>query len=44
MALTGRFTGHHALRYRLHLDRIRLFVDAVAGLEAQIAASAAPII
>jgi hypothetical protein len=44
MALTGRFTGHHALRCWLHLDRIRLFVDAVVGLEAQIAAGAAPII
>ena len=30
MALTGRFTGHHALMCRLHLDRIKIFDDAVA--------------
>jgi transposase len=42
MALTGRFTGHHALLCRLHRDRITLFGDAVAGLEAQIAGQAAP--
>ena len=42
MALTGRFTDHHALLCRLHRDRITLFDEAVAGLEAQIAAKAAP--
>jgi transposase len=42
MALAGRFTDHHALVCRLHRDRIRLFDDAVAGLEAQITARAAP--
>ena len=29
MALAGRFTGHHALLCRLHLDRIAVFDDAV---------------
>jgi transposase len=38
MALTGRFTAHHALMCRLHLDRVKLFDDAVAGLDATIAA------
>jgi transposase len=42
MALAGRFTGHHALLCRLHRDRIQLLDEAVAGLEAQIAAKAAP--
>jgi len=42
MALAGRFTDHHALLCRLHRDRITLFDEAVAGLEAQIAAKAAP--
>ncbi len=37
MALTGRSTGHHALMCRLHLDRIKLFTDAVADLDAKIA-------
>jgi transposase len=41
MALTGRFTEHHALLCRLHLDRIQLLEDAAAGLQAQIAARAA---
>ena len=36
MALTGRFTGHHALMCRLHLDRIAVFNTAVAGLQDQI--------
>jgi transposase len=36
-ALTGRFTDHHAVLCRLHLDRIALFGTAVAGLEAKIA-------
>ena len=36
MALEGRFTGHHALMCRLHLDRITVFDDAVAGLDATI--------
>jgi transposase len=42
MALAGRFTGHHALLCRLHRDRIKVLDEAVAGLEAQIAAKAAP--
>jgi transposase len=37
MALAGRFTGHHAMMCRLHLDRITMFDDAVAGLDARIA-------
>jgi transposase len=37
MALTGRFTGHHAMMCRLHLDRIRVFDEAVADLNARIA-------
>jgi len=41
-ALAGRFTDHHALLCRLHLDRIAIFDTAVAGLEGQIAAKAAP--
>ena len=41
-ALAGRFTGHHALMCRLHLDRIAVFTTAVAGLEDQITAKAAP--
>src|SRR5215510_5569619 len=41
MALAGRFTEHHALLCRLHLDRIAVFDTAVAGLEDQIAAKAA---
>jgi transposase len=36
MALAGRFTGHHAVMCRLHLDRIRLFDEAVADLDARI--------
>jgi transposase len=42
MALAGRFTDHHALLCRLHLDRIAVFGTAVAGLEQQITAKAAP--
>jgi transposase len=41
-ALTGRFTDHHAVLCRLHLDRIALFNAAVDGLEARIAVKAAP--
>jgi transposase len=41
MALAGRFTGHHALLCRLHLDRIKVFDDAVDGLEDRIAGKAA---
>jgi transposase len=41
MALTGRFTDHHALLCRLHLDRIAVFDDAVDGLDKQIAGKAA---
>ncbi len=40
-ALTGRFTEHHALLCRLHLDRIATFDAAVAGLEDKIALRAA---
>jgi hypothetical protein len=36
MALEGRFTGHHALMCRLHLDRISMFDAAVAGVDAAI--------
>ena len=42
MALTGRFTDHHAMLCRLHLDRIALFDTAVAGLEAKIAVKVTP--
>ena len=42
MALAGRFTGHHALMCRLHLDRVAVFNTAVAGLQEQITARAAP--
>jgi transposase len=41
-ALAGRFTSHHALMCRLHLDRIAVFNTAVGGLEDQITAKAAP--
>ena len=41
MALTGRFTGHHATLCRLHLDRIKVLGDAVDGLDDRIAAGAA---
>ncbi len=41
MALTGRFTQHHALLCRLHRDRIAVFDDAVAGLDERIAPKAA---
>ena len=41
MALTGRFTGHHALLCRLHRDRIKVLDEAVAGLDRRIAAGAA---
>jgi transposase len=37
MALTGRFTDHHALMCRLHLDRIKIFDAAVADLDSRIA-------
>jgi transposase len=40
MALTGRFTGHHALLCRLHRDRIAVFDEAIAGLDEQIAGRA----
>ena len=42
MALEGRFTGHHAMMCQLHLDAIRGYDAAVAGLDARIAAAAAP--
>jgi hypothetical protein len=41
MALEGRFTDHHALMCRLHLDRITALDAAVADLQARIAATAA---
>ena len=41
MALAGRFTGHHAMLCRLHLDRIKVFDDAVDGLDGRIAAGTA---
>ena len=42
MALAGRFTDHHALMSRLHLDRIQaLLGEAVAGLDGHIAPLAA---
>ena len=41
MALTGRFTGHHALLCRLHQHRIEVLDEAVAGLDGRIAAGAA---
>jgi len=41
-ALAGRFTDHHAMLCRLHLDRIALFDTAVAGLEAKIAVKVTP--
>jgi transposase len=41
MALTGRFTGHHALLCRLHQDRIADFDAAVAGLDERIAGKVA---
>jgi transposase len=37
VALTGRFTDHHALMCRLHRDRITIFDDAVKDLDAKIA-------
>jgi transposase len=37
MALAGRFTDHHAMMCRLHLDRIGALGEAVAGLDEQIA-------
>jgi len=37
MALAGRFTDHHAVMCRLHLDRIKVLGEAVAGLDATIA-------
>jgi transposase len=37
MALAGRFTDHHALMCRLHVDRIRLLDEAVADLDIKIA-------
>jgi transposase len=36
MALAGRFTGHHALMCRLHLDRIGMFDAAVKDLDGTI--------
>jgi transposase len=41
-ALVGRFTDHHALLCRLHLDRIATFDTAIAGLEDKIALKASP--
>jgi transposase len=41
-ALTGRFTDHHAMLCRLHLDRTALFNQAVTRLEQKIAVKASP--
>ena len=41
MALAGRFTEHHALLCRLHLDRIAVFDDGVDGLDKRITGKAA---
>jgi len=41
MALTGRFTEHHALMCRLHLDQIGGLGRQIAGLDEQIAARTA---
>src|SRR5213592_4338661 len=41
MALTGRFTEHHALLCRLHRDRIAVLDAAVADLDERIAGKAA---
>ena len=43
MALAGRFTDHHALMCRLHLDRITIFDDAVKDLDAKIAPLGGPL-
>jgi transposase len=40
MALTARFTGHHAMMCRLHRDQIKLADHAVARLDGQIAGMA----
>jgi len=40
MALTARFTDHHAMLCRLHRDQIKLADHAIAGLDGQIAARA----
>jgi len=40
MALTARFTDHHAMLCRLHRDQIKLADHAIAGLDAQIAGRA----
>jgi transposase len=42
LALEGRFTDHHAMMCRLHLDAIALHDAGIAGLDARIAARAAP--
>ena len=42
MALEGRFTDHHALMCRLHLDRIKIHDAAVEDLDKRIKARAAP--
>jgi len=42
MALAGRFTGHHAMLCRLHMDRLAVFDTAVSGLDERITARAVP--
>jgi len=42
MALAGRFTEHHAMLCRLHLDRLAVFDTAVSGLDERITARAVP--
>ena len=42
MALEGRFTDHHAMMCRLHLDAVALHDAGIADLDVRIAATAAP--
>ena len=41
MALTGRFTEHHALMCRLHRDQVKLLDHAITGLDERIAGKTA---
>jgi transposase len=40
MALTGRFTGHHAMLARMHRNQVKLADQAIARLDEQIAGMA----
>jgi transposase len=42
LALEGRFGDHHALMLRMHLDHIDHLTAAIASIEAQVEAEAAP--